>query len=195
MGDELEVAPADSRRAAELRSSGWVVVARSWGSRLDADRVDRGHLAELVARGDALTTVRELTAGDTDAALVLDAATEADYPGNIATRHEPLDEFRATPSGKRRAFGAFTSAGELVAMTFVDIDGVNAEVVFTAVHRSWRGQGLGSAVKAASMLALFSGDVRRCRTGGSIDNPAIIAANAAVGYVRDEEWVTLADPG
>ncbi|EXJ50432.1 hypothetical protein AS96_14755 [Microbacterium sp. MRS-1] len=27
--------------------------------------------------------------------------------------------------------------------------------------------------------------------GGSADNAAILRANATLGYVRDEEWVTL----
>jgi hypothetical protein len=33
--------------------------------------------------------------------------------------------------------------------------------------------------------------VDRFRTGGSADNAAILRANDAVGYVRDEEWVAL----
>lgn len=27
--------------------------------------------------------------------------------------------------------------------------------------------------------------------GGSVDNAAILRANATLGYVRDEEWITL----
>lgn len=76
--------------------------------------------------------------------------------------------------------------------TFVDIDGVEAETHFTVVHRAWRGRGLGIAVKAASVLTLAAEGVTRFRTGGSVDNVAILRANDALGYVRDEEWVTLA---
>ncbi|WIB68909.1 hypothetical protein DEI93_07735 [Curtobacterium sp. MCBD17_035] len=74
----------------------------------------------------------------------------------------------------------------------MDIDGVEAETHFTVVHRAWRGRGLGIAVKAASVLTLAAEGVTRFRTGGSVDNVAILRANDALGYVRDEEWVTLA---
>ncbi|WFR67918.1 hypothetical protein P9139_05935 [Curtobacterium flaccumfaciens] len=76
-------------------------------------------------------------------------------------------------------------------MTFVDIEGTKAETQFTVVHRAWRGQGLGIAVKAASVLALAAEGVTQFRTGGSADNLAILRANDAVGYIQDEEWVTL----
>ncbi|MEG8034485.1 hypothetical protein QP157_03855 [Sphingomonas sp. LR61] len=77
-------------------------------------------------------------------------------------------------------------------MTFVDVDGTEAETHFTVVHRAWRSRGLSIAVKAASVLVLAAEGVTRFRTGGSADNTAILRANDAVGYVRDEEWVTLA---
>lgn len=46
-------------------------------------------------------------------------------------------------------------------------------------------------MKAASLLALAGEGFTRFRTGGSADNEAIIRANDALGYLRDEEWVTL----
>lgn len=61
-------------------------------------------------------------------------------------------------------------------------------------HRGRRGLGLGSAVKAASVVALAAeGHCYFC-TGGSADNAASLAANRSVGYVVDEEWLTLAGP-
>lgn len=44
------------------------------------------------------------------------------------------------------------------------------------------------------MLALLDAGVVRFRTGGSADNAAMIAANATLGYVVDETWLTLAAP-
>lgn len=32
------------------------------------------------------------------------------------------------------------------------------------------------------------------RTGGAVENAAILATNRSLGYVIDEEWVTLAPP-
>lgn len=57
-----------------------------------------------------------------------------------------------------------------------------------------RGQGLGAAVTAASVLALAAEGYDHFRTGGSGDNAAIVAANHTVGYVLDAEWLTLSAP-
>jgi hypothetical protein len=191
----MKVMPADAPERGELEAQGWTVVARSFGAQLDAHAVDQPRLQGLVARTAEVGSVRELSRADVDAVLALDALTIGDYPGSIATQHTPLDRQRATPSASRRAFGAVLESEELVAMTFVDVDGSHAETDFTVVHSAWRGRGLGVATKAASVLALLADGVTRFRTGGSSDNAAILAANDVVGYVRDEEWVTLAPGG
>ncbi|UFU14272.1 acetyltransferase [Curtobacterium sp. C1] len=208
------VLPADAPRRVELERRGWRVVARSFGAQLDGDAVDRARLRSLVDR--AGLTVRALDDADVDAVLALDAATIGHYPGSVATRHEPFDRERATPSATRRGFGVW-SGDDLVGMTFVDVlvgaggaaagsdagsdaaagsaaASVSAATDVTVVAAGHRGRGIGTAVKAASVLALLDAGVTRFRTGGSADNPAIIAANTALGYVRDEEWVTL-EPG
>ncbi|WP_420367187.1 acetyltransferase [Curtobacterium sp. L1-20] len=164
-------------------------MARSFGAQLHSDGINDQRLHALIAGAGG--SVRELGDADVDAVLHLDAITIEDYPGSAATQHTPLDRRAATPGVSRRAFGAFGPEGDLVSMTFVDVDGVEAETHFTVVHRAWRGQGLGIAVKAASVLTLAAEGVTRFRTGGSADNVAILRANDAVGYVRDEEWVTL----
>lgn len=188
MGEKI-VLPAGAPERVELEAGGWTVVARSFGAQLDADRIDHARLSALVSR--AAGTVRELDAGDVDAVLRLDAVTADDYPGSIATQHEPLDRSTAMPSDSRRAFGAFATDGPLVAMTYVDVDGAAAETGFTVVHPGTRRHGLGVAVKAASVLQLVADGVARFRTGGSLENTGILRANDALGYVRDEEWVTL----
>lgn len=188
--EETIVLPAQSPRRPALEADGWVVLARSFGAQLDSDIIDHQRLLMLVA--EASGSVRELGDTDVDAVLRLDTTTIADYPGSMTTQHTPLDRGAATPSLSRRAFGAFTPDGDLVAMTFVDVDGTEAETHFTVVHRAWRGRGLSIAVKAASVLVLTAGGVTRFRTGGSAENTAILRANDAVGYVRDEEWLTLA---
>lgn len=187
---ETSVLPAQAQRRAELEANGWVVVARSFGAQLDSDSIDHQRLHTLTA--EVGVSLRELGDADVDAVLRLDASTIEDYPGSVATQHTPLDRRAATPSVSRRAFGAFGPGGDLVSMTFVDVNGAEAETDFTVVHRAWRGRGLSIAVKAASVLVLAAEGVTRFRTGGSADNTAILRANDAVGYVRDEEWVTLA---
>ncbi|WP_294982341.1 GNAT family N-acetyltransferase [uncultured Microbacterium sp.] len=188
MGEAI-VLPADDPQREQLERASWHVSARSFGAQLDVDRIESEGLGRLVTRADG--AIRELRADDVDAVLTLDAATSGDYPGGVATRHDPLTPHSAAPSESRRAFGAFLADGELVAMTFVDVHGATAETDFTVVHPEWRRRGVATAVKAASILALSSEGVTRFRTGGSADNEAILRANATLGYVRDEEWITL----
>ncbi|WP_314430046.1 hypothetical protein [Microbacterium lacticum] len=120
MGETI-VLLANDLQQEELERAGWHVSARSFGAQLDVDRIDSEGLARLVTR--AGPAIRELRADDVDAILTLDAATSGDYPGGVATRHDPLTPHSAAASDSRRAFGAFLADGELVAMTFVDVHG------------------------------------------------------------------------
>lgn len=189
------VVRSDDPRAADLAGRGWVVAARSWAAELS--HFDEDALRKIVARAsNAGVTVREIQAADLGHVLALDQDTCVDYPGGPATAHRPLTPAAATVTHLRQAFGAFLPDGTLVAMTFldVDVDDATAETDFTVVARNHRGRGLAQAVKAFAVLALNADGVRTFRTGGSDQNPAIIAANAALGYVLDEEWLTYA-PG
>lgn len=185
---------SDDPRLRDLLTAGWETVARSWGAQLSSEDADETRLEALVELTSGSASIRELSNADREAILVLDAATVNDYPGSVATLHSPLTSDSVNLSRQRRAFGAETSHGELVAMTFVDIDGARAETDFTVVARQWRGQKLGTAIKAASVIRLIADGVRVFRTGGSADNPSSIAANATVGYALDEEWLTLTAP-
>lgn len=189
------ILPADSEDAAALARDGWTVVARSWAAELDVSACDEGRLQALVRRAEATGVVRRLTPGDLDGILALDAATIGDYPGGAATRHAPLTRAAATVGEARRAYGVVEPDGTVAAVTFVDVDGPVAEIDFTAVAPARRRRGLATAVKAASVLDLASDGVRRIRTGGSDENVAILAANTRLGFVVDEEWLTLAPAG
>ncbi|MEL7974283.1 acetyltransferase [Isoptericola sp. F-RaC21] len=176
--------------AAAALAAGARVVARSWRAGLNVDGGEPPVWGRARAAVADVAVLRELTPDDRDAILRLDQDTATDYPGDVATTHRPLTADAATPTPYRRAFGAVVGA-DLVAMTVVDVDGDRAETDFTVVSRSWRGRGLAAAVKALSLGTLAAAGVRRFRTGGSSENRAIIAVNEALGYVRDEEWLTL----
>lgn len=191
MTSDVVVLRADDDRRAPLERAGWKVCARSWAAQLDREHVDRAKLLERLAAVAASVDVRELTDLDAEMVLALDAVTAGDYPGDVATRHEPLTRERAIPDRSRRAFGAITKDGVLVAMTWIDAREDRAETDFTVVAAPHRRNGYGTAVKAASVLALLDAGVNRFRTGGSSENAASIAASRALGYVIDEEWVTL----
>lgn len=184
----------DDLRRAELEADGWVVVSRSWGAQLTESMVDVDALSALVRSGGRHGDVRELAEADLPAVLALDASTLADYPGGMATRHDPLTEESSRLTPDRLGFGVFDAGGRALAVTFVDIDGHQAETDFTVVASEFRGLGIGAAVKAASVLALLSRGIEVFRTGGAAENAAILATNQRLGYVIDEQWVTLAPP-
>ncbi|MDP9738162.1 acetyltransferase [Curtobacterium sp. 260] len=195
MGNVVVMRAEDARRR-ELESEGWVVIARSFGARLEAADVDQTVLQEQIGKISDPVQLTELDAGDANMILELDQATADDYPGSVATQHEQMTADEARPTDRRRAFGAVDKEGVLLAMTFVEVEveGGVVDTDFTVVRAGFRRTGLGAAVKAYSILALLGEGALLFRTGGSADNAAIIGANARLGYVRDEEWVTLAEP-
>ncbi|WP_052129241.1 N-acetyltransferase [Clavibacter michiganensis] len=197
MSAEPVILRSDDARLDGLLADGWIVSARSWGAQLDARRVDEADLRARVAGIAPGLRIHELGRDDRDRILELDAATIDDYPGGPATRHAPFTPETAlvgTPA--RRAFGALDADGELVALTVLDVDvpRAAAETDVTVVAPAHRSQGLGRAVKAASVLALRDAGIETFRTGGSRENAAIIAAGTALGYRIDEEWLTLHAP-
>lgn len=191
MHDSVTIRAEDSARAA-LEAQGWRLVAQSWGAVLDAQHSRRDHLATFVDRVSHLAVVRRLDDGDAEAAVQLDVSTSGDYPGGVANSHTPLRPEDLNPDSPQHGWGAFDPTGELLAMTFTEMDGDVIETVFTVVATASRGLGLGSAVKAASVRARLDAGFTTFRTGGAAENVAIIAVNRALGYVFDEEWVTLA---
>jgi hypothetical protein len=190
---ETRVIRADSAERDVLERAGWHVVALSWAAPLDAADADQQRLRSAIEMVAGFAIVRELVESDIEQALSLDARTAADYPGGIATQHQPLSRTEARRTDRRRGYGAFGSDGRLLAMSYVDVDtdGCAAETSFTVVDAGARRRGLATAVKAASVLSLLSDGILRFRTGGSAENTAIIAANSRLGYLRDEEWATM----
>jgi GNAT superfamily N-acetyltransferase len=188
------VVRAESSERVSLEREGWRVTARSWAAQLEGVNVDRAALRAAIEAVEHLVTVRHLTEYDVDAALALDRRTLGDYPDGPASRHQALTADRARVSDTRHAWGAVNSEGDLLAVSYVDLEGGVAETDFTVVAPEARGTGLARAVKAASVLALLALGVTRFRTGGSSDNAAIIATNRSLGYIRDEEWVALVAP-
>jgi predicted GNAT family acetyltransferase len=182
---------SDDARVPTLLADGWAVSARSWAAQLDLTGGEDPLLRAAVDRLDDSIQVRELRHEDVSAALELDRVTAGDYPGGAATAHRPITAVTASPTPSRRAFGAFDPDGRLVAMTYLDVDGAAAEVDFTVVAGDRRGRGVGTGLKAASLLVLAADGIASVRTGGSDDNAAILAANDVLGFVVDEHWLTL----
>lgn len=177
----------------ELEARGWRVRSESWGARLRPTEEDLPRLAHLVNRACAHGyAVRELDPGDAAAIAHLDAATRGDYPqAGPATAHAPVDEAQAAAALETgRAFGALDPGGDLVAVSVTRSTAERIETDFTAVHPEHRRAGLGTAVKAASVLAWWEEGARVFGTGGAQTNPASLAINRAVGYTVTERWLT-----
>ncbi|HLR27836.1 MAG TPA: acetyltransferase [Ruania sp.] len=188
---DYAVIRADDPRRDEFEVKGWEVSARSWAGQLTTSTMDTAYLRVLADRGREYGELRLVGPDDIAAVLALDRATLEDYPGGIATRHEPLTPERAVSTASRRGFGVFNTSGGALAVTYVETAGRHAETEFTVVARDYRGQGLGRAVKAGSILALGDDGVTTFRTGGSVENAASLAVNQDIGYVLDEHWLTL----
>ncbi|MFL0564587.1 GNAT family N-acetyltransferase [Microbacterium sp. 179-I 1D1 NHS] len=194
MQSEQIVVKSDDPRRAELEAAGWVVVSHSWAAQVTASGIDVDALSRAVERGRRHGDVREIRDADLDPVLLLDAVTLADYPGGVATQHHPLTMATARVSPTRRGFGIVDGDGRVLAVIYVDVDGGTAETEFTVVAAEHRGLGLGTAVKAASILALVREGVDAFRTGGAEENSAILRANQSLGYLIDERWLTFSPP-
>lgn len=181
----------------ELEASGWQVQAESWGARLRPTEEDLPRLTHLVTRARAQGyAVQELDRSDAAAVAALDEATRNDYPqAGPATEHEPVDRSRAEVLlAEGRGFGAIDPDGGLVAVSMTRGEGEQVETDFTAVHPEHRTVGLGTAVKAASVLAWWADGGRVFGTGGAQTNPASLAINRSVGYSVTERWLTYRAP-
>lgn len=185
------VVRADDARCQELEATGYVIVGESWGARLRlAEPPDPSVLERALERVRTLGfDVAELDDDAAEALHALETANHPDYPFTPATAHEVR-----SPEGTRtlwtegkRVFGALDGT-ELVAATVIERAENHGETLFTSVLAPYRGRGIGTAVKAASVVALASQGVRTFGTGGAGVNEASLGANRALGYVIEERW-------
>ncbi|MEV6411998.1 GNAT family N-acetyltransferase [Kribbella sp. NPDC051718] len=187
----VEVVRDDDPRCAELEAAGYRVVGESWAARLRDP--DPAILQQVVLRA-ADVTVRELDRSYASAWHELESANEKDYPYTPATHRvvQPVDELAELWS-TGRVFGAFDGE-RLVGATYISLqcDPPRGETGFTSVLDGYRGRGIGQAVKAASILALWADGVRVFGTGGAALNEASLGANLALGYVIEERWRSYA---
>ena len=191
---ENAVLRTDDPRTGELQARGEQVIARCRGARLSAADVNVRHLAALVGSSRDVGVVREREPSDRTVILTLDIAMVDDYFSGVAILHAAMDSEHATRSGRRRGFGVISPNGALVAMTFIDVNGIDVETDVTVLAKEWRRRGPASVVRAAASLALLGEGAERFCTGGSEHNVASLAASLRVGYETDEMWLTFRPP-
>ncbi len=64
----------------------------------------------------------------------------------------------------------------------------------TAVRRAWRGRGVATALKAATIAAAIDHGLERLYTGNDVDNAPMRAVNARLGYRPLPDSLTLRGP-
>ena len=64
----------------------------------------------------------------------------------------------------------------------------------TAVRRSWRGRGLAMALKATTIAAAIEHGLTALETGNDVDNDAMRALNARLGYRAQPDLLTMRGP-
>ena len=64
----------------------------------------------------------------------------------------------------------------------------------TAVKRAWRGRGIATALKATTIAAAIEHGITALETGNDIDNAAMRAVNARLGYRALPDQVTMRGP-
>jgi GNAT superfamily N-acetyltransferase len=151
--------------------------------------------------GVVITTLAErpdLVPGVHEVAL----ETFADIPGDEPMAPGDLAEFRArdvdrpaiAPWGFAIAVDAEDRVVGYASLILVPGSERIAWHDMTAVRRSWRGRGLAMALKATTIGAAIEHGLTALETGNDVDNDAMRALNARLGYRAQPDLLTMRGP-
>jgi GNAT superfamily N-acetyltransferase len=198
LGDDFVVLRDDDPRRTKIEALGYTIVGQSWGARLRlADAPDLTIFRRAVSRAHrAGISIAELSVSCADDLHTLEVANNADYPYTPATSQELLDADAIRNLWERgcRVFGAW-HGDLLVGATVILQRDAQTETEFTSVLASYRGRGIGAAVKAASVIACADQGARVFGTGGAAANDASLGVNRALGYEITERWYSYQPAG
>ncbi len=188
-GPVRENSPA-GRAFADLH--GATVVRHFYESTLDPRTVDQALLAKPVPPGVVIVSFAEL--GDTEehrlAHWRLNERLGQDQPGDIGRRERSFEAYT------RQVFHGswFSAAGQFIAIAdgaWVGIGAVgyfeetnSLYHMFTGVDSAYRGRGIASALKRATIAYALEIGADYLETGNDSTNAPMLAVNAAYGYVR-----------
>lgn len=179
-----------------LASHGYAEVMREWESRLDPSRVDLSQYAgldEKMARaGIEIRTVRELEADpERDRKLYdLDWALDQDVPSPEPPTRVPYEEWQKVwqrsnllPDGWFVAVhdGRYVGTTNLWSLQATPD---TLETGLTGVLRSYRRQGIATALKLRAVAYAQSRGIREVRTWNASNNVGMLSINIALGFVR-----------
>ena len=142
--------------------------------------------------GVSLVPLREV---DHRALYALDQACSADEPG--VDIEMSFEEFERAELGRPTLDhdGSFVALadGATVAMSLVFRAGPVAHNGFTSTHPGWRGRGLATLVKTATLRFAFEQGIERVATMNDAENPPMLRVNERLGYrpIRTEHQLVL----
>jgi mycothiol synthase len=172
--------------------------------RTKAVRLDLSGLASPVPRppdGIVITTLADrpdLVPGVHDVAI----ETFADIPGDEPMVAGDLAEFRARdvdrpvipPWGFAVAVDGDDRVVGYASLILVPGSDHVAWHDMTAVRRAWRGRGLAMALKATTIAAAVGHGLTALETGNDVENAAMRAINARLGYRPQPDLLTMRGP-
>ena len=126
-----------------------------------------------------------------------------DIPGDDPMAAGDLAEFRARDVDRdvipRWGFlvAVADATDQVIGYASLAFDPGSSTVAYhdmTAVRPAWRGRGVATALKAATIAAARDHGLERLYTGNDIDNVPMRAVNARLGYRPLPDWLTMRGP-
>jgi GNAT superfamily N-acetyltransferase len=179
---------------------GYAVERRAYQSILTVSDADPQLLAAPDPAGLVVTTVAALGDGEQARRTLWDMQerTVPDMPGSRAATRRPFAEFEQTVLNRRgyRAEGAFLAfaGGEPVGLAMVAYEPETNSLhhTFTGVLAQWRGRGVASALKRATIRYAQRIGADYLRASNDAANAPMLAINARFGYQRRGGHVRVA---
>jgi len=193
----IQVLRDSDPRCAELETSGYILVAESWGARLRISGDDDMTLYEDSVKRVLANQVHieELNAEFANALFELELVNNPDYPRTPATsRSLPSSEsIRSLWREGNRVFGGISS-GVLVGALATSRRENLVELDFASILREHRGKGIGKALAAAAILTWVRQGIHLFGTGGASANAASLGTVRSLGFSVEEKWRSYRPP-
>ena len=200
-GFELELSEAHAAGHAFLAAHGFVEVDRSMAVALElagleppaVDPPPGIRLVTLAERPDLLAGVHRV------AVEAFPDIPSADEPLYAGTLEEYIARDVDRPGIRRDAFqvaidGSDGEAVGFASLMFAPGSSLIAWHDMTAVRPAWRGRGIASALKRATIAWALANGVETLETGNDESNAPMRAVNAALGYRPQPDYVGLQGP-
>jgi GNAT superfamily N-acetyltransferase len=173
--------------------------------RMKVVRLDLPGLAVPIVDPPAGVEITSLEAHPELVAGVYEAAKEIlpDIPGDGPVAPETIEEFRVRDvDGPRIPHGAFKIAieaetGRVVGYANLGLIPGNPRLAWhmmTGVARAWRGRGLATALKRATIVWAIEHELEAIEGSNDVDNAPMRAVNRRLGYQPEADFIGVRGP-